>query len=65
VGPFEKLRLVFGSVAITLWVVSIGFDIFRPAYDPPQSIQLVVLIVAGSLFAPTVVKKVNGVKHDD
>jgi hypothetical protein len=45
-----------------LWTVSISFDIFKENYDPPQSVQLVILIVAGSLFAPTVVRKVNGMK---
>lgn len=63
-GPFERLRLVVGAVAVTLWTLSIIADFFVPSYDPPQSIQLVVLIVAGSLFAPTVVKRVNGVKKD-
>lgn len=60
-GPFEKLRLILGSVAIGLWVISIVVDALVPMYDPPPSIQLVVLIVAGSLFAPTITRKVNGV----
>jgi hypothetical protein len=64
-GAFERLRLALGIVAVIAWVVSIGVDIFVPAYDPPQSIQFVVLIVAGSLFAPTVVRKVNGVMPKD
>lgn len=59
-GPFEKLRLVLGSVAIGLWVISIIVDALVPMYDPPPSIQLVVLIIAGSLFAPTIVRKQNG-----
>lgn len=60
-GPFERLRLWLGGIAVAVWVITIGFDIFDPSYDPPQSVQLVVLLVAGSLFTPTIVKKANGV----
>ena len=64
-GPFEKLRLVLGSVAIAVWVISIVLEATIQDYKSPPSIQLVVLIVAGSLFAPTIVKKANGKDHDE
>ena len=59
-GPFEKLRLVLGSVAIVVWVVTIVLEATVSTYKTPPSVQLVVLIVAGSLFAPTIVRKANG-----
>lgn len=64
-GPFEKLRLVLGSVAIAVWVFSIVAEATIPTFESPQSVQLVVLIVAGSLFAPTIVRKANGDGDDD
>jgi hypothetical protein len=59
-GPFERLRLILGAAAIGAWVVTLILDAVNPNYDPPQSVQLVVLIIAGSLFAPTIVRKQNG-----
>lgn len=61
-SALERLRLVLGTSAVVLWVVTIILDAIHPMYDPPPSIQLVILIVAGSLFAPTVIRKVNGTK---
>lgn len=59
-----RLRIIFASIVLAVWVVSFLIDVINPNYDPHPSIQPLMLIVAGALFGEhalrTGLKRKNG-----
>lgn len=51
----ERLRVAVGWVVVCAWVASLIVDALVKTYDPPTTLHIVMMIVAGYLFAPTIV----------
>lgn len=56
-----RLRIVIGWVVVGAWVGSIIIDASIPDYDPPASIHLLMMLVAGALFGPKITGRSSGV----
>lgn len=55
--PMDRLRLVVGGLITAAWFASFVVDVVNPAYDPPATIHLLMMVVAGALFAPSVLNR--------
>lgn len=53
-GKLALLKLVVGWSIVAVWAFSIGLDVFLPEYDPPPTIHLLMMLVAGAMFGPTI-----------
>lgn len=53
----EKLRFGVGCVITSAWLASIILAAVDRTYSPPYTLHLTMMIVAGWLFAPSIVKR--------
>lgn len=56
----SSLRLITNIIALTVlgvWCVSFIVDMALIRYDPPAAINAIMLIVVGSIFGGSVIKK--------
>ena len=60
-------RVIFGAVVILAWVTSIIVNLVDRTYDPPASVHILMMLVAGALFGPSLPDwiKRNGKKEGD
>lgn len=58
-GAFTRLRLVVGYVVVVVWAVMFVTALFVPPRDGTLyiSVQAVMLVVAGSLFAESLYRR--------
>lgn len=57
----RKLAALFAYVILAAFAVSFVVDIINPDYNPPPSIQVLMVIAAGSLFGENVFRT----RHDN
>lgn len=53
-------KTVINGIAITVvgvWAISMIVEIFHPAYSPPTGIYPALMIVLGSIFGYTLIRK--------
>lgn len=53
--PLEVLRLVTASVILALFVVSVIVGIMDGDYEPPWTLHVMMVAIAGYLFGPSIV----------
>ncbi len=56
-------KKVINGIAITVvavWAISMIVEIFNPAYNPPNGIYPALMIVLGSIFGYTLVRRPPG-----
>jgi len=52
----EKLRLIVATTIFVMWVVATLYDVSSAEYDVPSNLQNLMMLVAGFLFTPTVIR---------
>lgn len=57
-------RLIFAGAILVAWLASIVVDTLSASYDPPYSLHLLMMVVAGALFGPAITGRTNGNGHD-
>lgn len=50
-------RTVFTVIVIFMWVTSFLMDMANPAYDPPDYVNPLIMLVGGYLFATATTDK--------
>jgi len=63
----DRFRLVVAAVIVAVWVVATLLDATVPGYDVPTNVQNLMMLVAGFLFTPTVIRAATrrGGERDD
>jgi len=52
----DRFRLIVAGVIVVVWVAATIYDATSPAYDVPTNVQNLMMLVAGFLFTPTVIR---------
>lgn len=52
----DRLRLVVAGGISVLWVAATIYDALSPTYEVPTNLQNLMMLVAGFLFTPTVIR---------
>ena len=50
----DRLRIGVGIVIVCAWVGSLLLDAFVTDYDPPATVHLLMMVVAGAIFGPSI-----------
>lgn len=60
-------KRIINAIAVTalvLWAISFVLDAVIRTYDPPASVHIIMMTVAGAAFGGTIFKKDDGNKND-
>jgi len=58
--PLDLVRLIIAWAVVVAWLASIIVDATVPTYEPPASIHILMMLVAGALFGPRIARRGNG-----
>ena len=53
---FDRLRVIVASTIFALWVAATVFDATSTTYEVPSNLQALMMLVAGFLFTPSVIR---------
>lgn len=56
----EKLRVFLGWASVVAWLASLTLAAVDRTYHPDPSVHVVLMVVAGALFGPSIVRRRNG-----
>lgn len=54
VNGLDRLRLVLGWTVTVGWAISVGISFLDRSYNPPSTLHLLMMLIAGVLFGPTI-----------
>lgn len=54
----RRIAKLLAYVITFAWIVSFVIDIFNEAYDPPASLQGLIMLVAGGVFGEGIIRSV-------
>lgn len=61
----NRLRLAMGWLILTAWGLSFVVTLVDPTREIPNGLQVLATMVAGALFAPSLLHRKNGNKEDN
>lgn len=53
----NRLRLAMGWAVVGAWVISFVLESIDRTYHTPQGLQVLATMVAGALFAPSIIRR--------
>ena len=65
VSGLERFRIVVAGIIVALWAAATIHDATSAGYDVPQNLQNVMMVVAGFLFTPAVIRAARKGGDDD
>lgn len=60
----NRLRLALGWLVLTAWALSFVVSLIDRTFVIPNGLQVLMTMVAGAMFAPSLLRRKNGDSND-